>query len=109
MRYGIYGVALIFALIAAARAEAADAKPAQREVCVQMQDIQGNDSPAIDDKTIVLRLNGNRFKRVDLENRCSDIVMKGFSYDAPIQALCTSSTLHVNESAGATCLIKDIV
>jgi hypothetical protein len=97
---------LACALLAAGTARADER---HREVCVPMMALQGNNSPAIDDQTIVLELSGNKYKRVDLENRCPDVVFRGFSYDAPTQELCTSETLHVNESAGATCIIKDIV
>ena len=108
MNYAACGLMLACALAAAVPA-AADAPPRHRQTCVPMQDMQGNNSPAIDDKTVVLELNGNRYKRVDLENRCPDITIRGFSYETPTQDLCTTDTLHVNETAGAICMIKDIV
>lgn len=106
MKFALYGPAMASMLIALASAHAADMKPHKLE-CVPIQNIQS--SPAIDGKTILLELSGHKYKRIDLANTCAGLVFKGFAFDTSTQDLCVTNTLHVNETAGAHCMIKDIV
>jgi hypothetical protein len=106
MKLALYGVAMVAMVIMMAPAHAADVKSKKQE-CVPIQNIQS--SPAIDSKTILLELHGHKYKRIDLANNCSGLTFKGFSYETSTQDLCMTNTLHVNETAGANCMIKNIV
>jgi len=54
-------------------------------------------------------MRGNKFKRIDLLNRCSGLKIEGgFSYSTSINQLCIQDTLRVLR-AGTTCMIKQIV
>lgn len=99
--------ATLAGVIAATPAWATDAKSDHHLVCVPIQEM--HNSPAIDDKTILLELNGHRYKRIDLAGSCAGLMDRGFSYETSTQDLCTTNTLHVNDVAGAVCMIKDIV
>ena len=107
MKSVICGAALVCTLLAAMSASADEDKSGKGLVCVPIQFIRN--SPAIDDKTILLELNGKKYKRIDLASDCPDLTFKGFSYATSINQLCASDPLHVNEAAGAVCMIKDIV
>jgi hypothetical protein len=76
-------------------------------VCIPIQEIR--QSPAIDNKTILLELNGHKYKRLDLVDVCPGITIEGFSFVTSTDDLCTTNGLRVNETAGPMCMIKDIV
>ena len=104
------GVACIAGFAVAAEEGAAPpAKtPGKTQMCVQGSRI--DQSPAVDDKTIVLKMKDGSYKRMDLVNSCSDLMFgHGFAYSSSIDELCTSTPLHVTETAGQTCMIKQIV
>jgi hypothetical protein len=107
MKLTLAGAALIGMAISTLSAWTADTNASKHLTCVPIQNIQG--SPAIDSRTILLELNGHKYKRIDLANNCSGVTFKGFSFDTSTQDLCVTNTLHVNEVAGANCMIKDIV
>jgi hypothetical protein len=99
--------AVLAAVLAGTTAAVAAQSPGSGLVCVPIQTIKG--TPAIDDKTILLELNGHQYKRVDLIDFCPDLTFKGFSFATSTEDLCSSNGLRVNEIAGAVCMIKDIV
>jgi hypothetical protein len=75
--------------------------------CIRLQDI--DQTPVIDNQTILIEMRGNKFKRIDLLNRCSGLKIEGgFSYSTSINQLCIQDTLRVLR-AGTTCMIKQIV
>ena len=76
-------------------------------VCVHIEDIDA--SPTIDDKTILLELKGHRYKRIDLVASCPELKFFGFAYRAYNEEFCTTNALHVIETGGTQCMIKDIV
>ncbi len=76
--------------------------------CIRLQSI--DETPVIDDKTILVRMKGGDFKRIDLVNKCSGLKMQGgFSHSTSTNDLCTTDPLRVLEPIGATCLIEKIV
>lgn len=76
-------------------------------MCIPIQEIR--ESPAIDNKTVLLELNGHKYKRLDLVDVCPGITIDGFSFVTSTDDLCTTNGLRVNETGGAMCMIKDIV
>lgn len=76
--------------------------------CVRLSDIQ--DSPIIDDKTIVLKMRGrDHFKRVDMRGTCSGMEFSGIGHTTPTDELCTSNAIKVLQPVGAICMIDKIV
>ena len=85
----------------------ANSKAPRTQQCIPLQYI--NQTPVIDSKTILVEMKGNKFKRIDLVNKCSGLKFeKGFSHSTSINKLCKQDTLRVLRS-GSICLIKQIV
>ncbi|MEQ8734367.1 MAG: hypothetical protein RIC29_05550 [Rhodospirillaceae bacterium] len=75
--------------------------------CIQLQAI--DQTPVIDNKTILVEMKGNKYKRIDLVNRCSGLKIEGgFSHSTSINQLCVQDTLRVLRSGGI-CMIDQIV
>jgi len=75
--------------------------------CIRLRDI--DQTPVIDNKTILVEMRGNKYKRIDLINRCSGLKIEGgFSYSTSINQLCIQDTLRVLR-AGSVCMIDKIV
>ncbi|MEQ8509196.1 MAG: hypothetical protein RIF37_01495 [Rhodospirillaceae bacterium] len=75
--------------------------------CIPLQAIE--QTPVIDNKTILVEMKGNKYKRIDLVNRCSGLKIEGgFSYATSINQLCIQDTLRVLRSGGI-CMIDQIV
>lgn len=101
-------IAAVAGLAVAAEGDKPGAPPGKTQMCVQTSRI--DQSPAVDAKTIVLRMRDGTYKRVDLLNNCSGLVMgHGFAYETSINELCTSTPLHVMGPGGQTCMIDKIV
>ena len=101
-------VASVAGLAVAAEEDKPAEKPARTQMCIQASRI--DQSPAVDNRTIVLKMKDGSYKRMDLVNSCSDLLFgHGFSFETSIDELCTSTPLHINEIAGQTCMIKQIV
>jgi hypothetical protein len=101
---------LIAASIAcvAGLAVAAESTPGKTQMCVRGSRIDS--SPAVDRYTIVLKMKDGSYKRVDLANSCSSLMFgHGFIYETSTDELCTSTPLRINDVAGGTCMIKQIV
>ncbi len=76
--------------------------------CIQLSQIQ--DSPAIDDRTILVKLNGtDNYKRIDILGTCPGLAMSGFTHKTPEGRLCRSDPLTVRQPSGVTCKIDKIV
>ena len=107
-----YATRILLAAVAVAgfaqAAQAASAKIGDTQQCIRLQSI--DETPVIDDKTILVRMKGGEFKRIDLLNKCSGLKMQGgFSHATSTNDLCTTDPLRVLEPVGATCLIEKIV
>jgi hypothetical protein len=99
-----------------ALASAADEDPLaasdyrEPEVCVKVSDIAM--SRAVDADTIVLKMEGGTYRRVDLKNRCSLQYGTGVALanePGRRDAMCTLSRIRPRGSGGTTCLIERIV
>lgn len=98
----IAGFAVAAEEVAAAKTEG------KTQMCVQGSRI--DQSPAVDSKTVVLKMKDGSYKRMDLVNSCTQLMFgRGFIYETSTDELCTSTTLHINDVAGGTCMIKQIV
>lgn len=102
-----------FAVLAMTLAAGAAAAPAFAETeektqqCIRLQAI--DQTPVIDNKTILVEMKGNKYKRIDLVNRCSGLKIEGgFSHSTSINQLCVQDTLRVLRSGGI-CMIDKIV
>ncbi|MGE4064021.1 MAG: DUF6491 family protein [Rhodospirillaceae bacterium] len=102
-------IALAAALVVGAATSATAADPVgSTHKCVRLSDIQ--DSPIIDDRTILLRMRGrDNFKRVDMRGRCSGMEFSGIGHSTPTAELCTSDSITVLQPVGAVCMIDQIV
>lgn len=104
-------LALPFTVIAAlavspALAETEDGEETTQQ-CIRLQYI--DQTPVIDNKTILVEMKGNTYKRIDLRNRCSGLKLEGgFSHATSINQLCIQDTLRVLRSGGI-CMIDKIV
>lgn len=79
----------------------------QTQQCIRLQYV--DQTPVIDNKTILVEMKGNKFKRIDLRNRCSGLKLEGgFSHSTSINKLCKQDTLQVLRSGGF-CMIDKIV
>ncbi|MDG2244302.1 MAG: DUF6491 family protein [Rhodospirillaceae bacterium] len=79
----------------------------QTQQCIHLQYV--NQTPVIDNKTILVEMKGNKYKRIDLRNRCSGLKLEGgFSHSTSINKLCKQDTLRVLRSGGF-CMIDKIV
>ena len=66
-------------------------------------------TPVIDNKTILVELKGNTYRRIDLRNRCGGLKLQGgFRYTTSINKLCKHDPLIVL-GAGNVCMIDNIV
>ena len=82
-------------------------KKARTQQCIPLQYI--NQTPVIDNKTILVEMKGRKFKRIDLVNKCSGLKFEGgFSHSTSTNQLCKQDALKVLRS-GNVCLIKQIV
>jgi hypothetical protein len=82
-------------------------KEEKTQQCIRLQDI--DQTPVIDNKTILVEMRGNKYKRIDLLNRCSGLKIEGgFSYSTSINQLCIQDSLRVLR-AGTVCMIDQIV
>jgi hypothetical protein len=102
-RLVLCGVALLGAIYAESFVPAA----AAGIVCIPLVNILT--ASATDDKTILVKLRSAKYKRVDLAGGCPDLTVQGFSYATSTDDLCETDALRVNQSAGAVCMIKNIV
>lgn len=81
---------------------------AARTACIPLRSI--DQSPVVNDTTIVLKLKNSSYKRIDLIAPCSGLKLTGgFSHLTHSDDLCASSTLFVNDQMGVTCSIRQIV
>lgn len=86
----------------------ANAADVQGERCIRLRQI--HESPIIDDRTILVKLNGKSgFRRMDLSGTCSGISWDGYARVSPESSICTTDTLHVLGPTGAACQIERIV
>jgi len=83
----------------------------QEEQCISLQRI--DQTPVIDNKTILVDLRGGGYKRIDIRNRCPGLKFEGrYTYSTSISKLCKQDSLTVLSSDGSpigTCLIDKIV
>jgi len=64
----------------------------------------------VNDSTILITMRGrSSYKRVDLRSPCSGIEHSGFGVAMQQDRLCTSDTLVVRQTGGASCMIEKIV
>ena len=104
MKCGLISAAAVVLLSSAAFVAA----PLGDTECIQLSAIQ--ESPAIDDRTILVKLNGtDNYKRIDLLGTCPDLSMSGFTHKTPEGKLCRSDPLTVLQPGGVTCKIDKIV
>ena len=105
-KYLLAAVAL--AGFAHAAAAAQGDKVGDTQQCISLQYV--DETPVVDDKTIVVRMKGGGYKRIDLLNRCSGLKLQGgFSHSTSTNELCKTDPLRVLEPVGSTCLIDKIV
>jgi hypothetical protein len=99
---------LASAILAAAAARAEGDQIGDTQQCIRLQYI--DETPVIDNKTILVKMKSKGYKRIDLLNRCSGLkIQGGFGYSTSINQLCTSDALHVLEPVGSICMIEKIV
>jgi len=105
---GLFVVAGLAVLpMTAVTAQAAD-MAGEGQNCVNLRDIDA--SPAIDERTILLKLKGNNnFKRIDLAQSCRGLTFSGFGQTSPDGKLCRTTPLRVLQAGGQTCMIENIV
>ena len=72
--------------------------------CVRLRDIQ--ESPVVNEHTVVLRLTGNRYKRVSLTGGCTSLPYSGFAHSTPSDELCNSDPIVTQDGAG--CVIESM-
>eukprot|EP01012_Entosiphon_sulcatum_P046887 TRINITY_DN63288_c0_g1_i1.p2 TRINITY_DN63288_c0_g1~~TRINITY_DN63288_c0_g1_i1.p2 ORF type:complete len:131 (+),score=28.00 TRINITY_DN63288_c0_g1_i1:21-413(+) len=102
----LFAAAALMGFAGAAHAEGEKVGDTQR--CIRLQYI--NQTPVIDDKTILVEMKGGGFKRIDLLNKCSGLkIQGGFSHSTSTNDLCVTDPLRVLEPIGSTCLIDKIV
>ena len=84
---------------------AADSEKTQQ--CIRLQAI--DQTPVIDNKTILVEMKGCTYKRIDLLNNCGGLKIEGgFSHETSINQLCIQDSLRVLRSGGI-CMIEKIV
>lgn len=103
-----FAAAMAFSVTAAAPATAeTEGADEVTQQCIRLQSIK--QTPVIDNKTILVEMKGNTYKRIDLRNRCSGLKIEGgFSHATSINQLCIQDTLRVLNSGGI-CMIDKIV
>lgn len=100
-------IALSTALVTATFPALADNHEEKTNQCIRLQAI--DQTPVIDNKTILVEMKGGTYKRIDLLNRCSGLKIEGgFSHSTSINQLCIQDSLRVLRSGGI-CMIKQIV
>ncbi len=75
--------------------------------CVRLRQIES--SPIINDRTILMKMRDNGFKRMDLNGTCSGISWDGYARSGPEDAICVTDALHVIGPVGNICTIDKIV
>lgn len=99
---------LAVGVLAASTVRAAGNEVGDTQQCIRLQYI--DETPVIDNKTILVKMKPKGFKRIDLVNKCSGLKLQGgFGFSTSINQLCTSDALHVLEPVGSTCMIQQIV
>ena len=79
-----------------------------RQTCIYLKAI--DQSPVVDDSTILVKLKNNQYKRIDLVSPCLGLKLAGgFDHLTSSGDLCTTDTLHVRDQSGMTCGIRQIV
>ena len=79
----------------------------KKQQCIKLQNIDS--TPVIDNKTILVKMKGKTFKRIDILNRCPSLkIQGGFSYSTSINKLCVQDPLRVLYT-GSVCMIEKIV
>jgi len=79
----------------------------EEQTCINLRDIAG--SPAIDERTILIKMKSGQYKRIDLANTCSGLTFSGFAQTTPEDRLCRTNPLRVLQMGGQTCMIDKIV
>jgi hypothetical protein len=97
-----FAAVLIPLVLGAATALAADGRQ-----CLRLAQI--DETPIIDDRTILVKMKGGEFHRVDLRGNCPSLRMSGFAHRTPSDDLCTSTVLTVRDPGGTICTIERIV
>ena len=97
---------MLAAGIATTSAYAADVV-GETQRCVRLRQIES--SPIIDDRTILVKMRGTGFKRIDLNGTCSGISWDGYARSGPEDSICITDALHVNGPVGNVCTINKIV
>lgn len=78
------------------------------QTCIRLTSI--DESPVIDDRTILVKMKNNQFKRIDLASPCSGLTIAGgFNHVTHSDDLCTTDTLYPRDHSGSVCGIKRIV
>jgi hypothetical protein len=95
------------AVALAVSASSAWAADGSRQSCVRLNQI--DQSPAVDDRTILLEMKAGGYKRVDLMGPCVGLTMSGFVHQTPSDDLCINDTLQVKQAGGSICKISQIV
>lgn len=104
MKKLVLSVAAATLAFSSVSAFAADGAPAR---CVPLMQI--NESPIIDDHTILLKLNNGDYKRMDLRGTCKNISWDGYVRSSPENNFCATDTLHVLGPTPSNCQIEKIV
>ena len=100
--------AIAFVGVTHAATAAEGDKVGETQQCIRLQYV--DETPVIDDKTILVRMKGGGYKRIDLLNKCSGLkIQGGFSHSTSTNELCKTDPLRVLEPVGSTCLIDKIV
>jgi len=78
----------------------------ETQECIRLRDI--GETPTIDERTILVKMNSGQFKRIDLLNACPDLAFSGFAHTTHDDQLCRSDPLTVRDHGGLTCKIDKI-
>lgn len=97
----------VFAAVLIPLALAAGVATAADNACFKLSQI--DESPVVDDSTILLKMKNGDFRRVDLRGRCPSLKMSGFAHSTPSDDFCTSTVLTVLSPAKSSCMIERIV
>ncbi len=105
----VKGFVIAAGIVALSTTAAHAASPVEKggtQMCIDTA--QMAESPVIDNKTILVRMRGGGYKRIDLLNNCSQLATNGFAYETSINRLCVQDTLRPLDSGGV-CMIDKIV
>jgi hypothetical protein len=97
----------LFAAILVPLAFVAGAAAAADNTCFKLSQI--DESPIINDTTILLKMKNGDFQRVDLRGSCPSLKMSGFAHKTPSDDFCTSTVLTVRSPGRANCMVERIV